>query len=208
MSSNLTSLNKSKAAQLLADRTRRADLDTADFSSAYEQLGVLLGSALAERLDVEPYDMRHCEGVRKGVRVKNEKSICIIVLLRAGLYLGEGLRIFLRNSPLFLVKTKRGIGMSNEDLESLAKADIDHAVIVDAVVNTGASIIPIFRQLNELGIKQLTVVAGVANVDKATKLAKEYPEVHFLYARLSSNSYVGSRGTDTGNRLFGTEFLE
>jgi len=164
--------------------------------------------ALVEQLETEEYDIPHCQGVRRGVRLKEEKAVGIIVMLRAGLYLAEGLRSLLRSSPLFLVETSRGKGLSDADLVKIKAADLRHALIVDAVVNTGASITPVFGQLKGIGIPVVTVVAGVAPKEKAELLASEHPDVSFLFARLSTNTYVGKGGTDTGNRLFGTEFLD
>jgi uracil phosphoribosyltransferase len=157
---------------------------------------------------MEDYDIPHCQGMRKGVRIKDEKAIGIIVMLRAGLYLAEGLRELLRTSPMFLVEPKRGSGISEADLAKISLAKLRHALIVDAVVNTGASITPIFGQLKGIGIRGITVVAGVAPKEKAECLAADNLDINFLFARLSTNTYVGKGGTDTGNRLFGTEFLD
>jgi uracil phosphoribosyltransferase len=76
-------------------------------------------------------------------------------------------------------------------------------VIVDAVVNTGASLEPVLAQLRGR-IERLYVLALVAPVDTADRLERSWSDVEFLFARTSTNQYVGAGTTDTGNRLFGT----
>ena len=48
------------------------------------------------------------------------------------------------------------------------------------------------------------VLAGVTQLEASIKLPLEYPRVRFFSLRVSTNKYTGKRGTDTGNRLFGT----
>jgi len=77
-------------------------------------------------------------------------------------------------------------------------------VLADAVVNTGATVVPVLQQLLARRPGQLIVVSLVGQQEAAERLSLDFPDVHFLFARLSSNRYVGVGGTDTGNRLFGT----
>jgi len=77
-------------------------------------------------------------------------------------------------------------------------------ILIDAVVNTGASIEPVLKQLKLRGAKIVAVLSLVSPVPTAERLAAEYPEVHFFFARISNNQYVGNGASDTGNRLLGT----
>lgn len=205
---NLRHLTERVAASLFADRTRRADIDPKALCDAHTGLGAILASEFVERLETEAYDIHHCQGMRSGVRVKEEGRIGICPLLRAGLYLAHGFRDLLRLSPMVMLETERGKGVAPSKLDEIRRLGLSHVVLIDAVVNTGASIVPIFAQMHEIGVRRVTIIAGVAPFDRATALAREHPSVDFIYARLSHNTYVGKGGTDTGNRLFGTEGLD
>ena len=204
MASNLNHFTDVSACRLLADRTRRSDMDVNDYSESYADLGRFLAMQILNEFELEEYDMQHCEGVRKGVRIRNEDKIGILCLMRAGLYLSQGCRIIFRKSPMHLISPVRDIGLSKAEMEEIKSSELDSIVIVDSVVNTGKTIRPIFAQAKEIGIKRIIVMAGVAPFSQATSIAGDFPDVKFYFGRLSHNSYVGSGTTDTGNRLFGT----
>lgn len=204
MPSNLRHYTDYAACRLLADRTRRSDLDTRDYSEAYAELGRFLAHQVLEQFELEEYQIQHCEGPRPGVRIREEERIGIACLMRAGLYLAHGCRAVLRRSPLHLFSPERDKGLCSEELEELAASRLDTLLIVDSVVNTGKTIRPIFTQAKALGIRRVIVLAGVSPFEQANSIAADYPDVLFYFARLSHNSYVGKGGTDTGNRLFGT----
>ena len=208
MANNIKDLTQLSASKLISDRTRRADLNPIELSDAHIALGSHLAGALTENLELEEYELPHCQGVRSGIRIKDEQSIGIIAMLRAGIFLSQGVRTLLRNSPLVLAEPERGSGFSSKVLDQLSNLGIRHAVLVDAVVNTGSSITPLFPQLRTIGVQRITVIAGVAPYENAHVLALNNPEIDFIYARLSRNSYVGKGSTDTGNRLFGTQRLD
>ena len=204
MPSNLRHYTDVAACRLLADRTRRSDLDTRDYSEAYAELGRFLAHQVLEQFELEEYQIQHCEGPRQGVRIREEERIGIVCLMRAGLYLAHGCRAVLRRSPLHLFSPERDKGLCSKELEELAASRLDTLIIVDSVVNTGKTIRPVFTQAKSLGIRRVIVLAGVSPFEQANSIATGYPEVLFYFARLSHNSYVGKGGTDTGNRLFGT----
>jgi uracil phosphoribosyltransferase len=204
MPSNLHHFTDVPTCRLLADRTRRADLDTKDYSEAYQDLGRFLAYQMVQEFELEEYQIKHCEGQRTGIRIKDEGQIGIVCLMRAGLYLAQGCRSVLRSAPMHLVSPRRDIGLSPDELEELVTSRLDILVLVDSVINTGKTIRPIFDQAKALGIKKVIVMAGVSPCEQGASIAADYPEVQFYIARLSRNSYVGKGGTDTGNRLFGT----
>ena len=92
MPSNLRHFTDVPACRLLADRTRRSDLDTRDYSEAYTDLGRFLAYQVLEQFELEEYQIQHCEGPRPGIRIRNEERIGIACLMRAGLYLAHGCR--------------------------------------------------------------------------------------------------------------------
>lgn len=199
----LTHFTERHLISLLATETRRTDTTPHALSAAHVALGRFLAGELVERLPLEPCKIQHPQGERSGWRVADEASIVLLPFMRAGLYAAEGAREVLQSAPILHVHPARGVGLSNSDLASLDALSARTVVIVDAVVNTGASLEPVLAQLRERG-QGVFVLALVAPVETADRLAQRWPEVEFLFARTSTNQYVGAGGTDTGNRLFGT----
>jgi len=193
----------SKAAKLLADRTRRADLDASDLSTAHKRVGNYLAYSFVENLALENYEIQHCQGIRTGERLKGENGVALVCLMRSGLYIADGFRDVLRSAPLFCVQNNKETGLSPKDLLDLMNHSPHTIVLIDAVINSGDTIRPILRKLKSLTKTKIFVFAGVGQEQSAHVLAHEHPEVHFEYLRLSSNSYIGHGPTDTGNRLFG-----
>jgi uracil phosphoribosyltransferase len=201
---NLIDLGNQHGAKLLADRTRRADLDPKDFSDAYVELGKFLSLHVAQEFELEEYVLNHCQGQRKGIRIKNEEGIAVLCLMRAGFYLAQGFRSVLRRAQFYPVNPKRGLGLSENEMGEVSSGSPHTLIIIDSVINTGGTIIPIFQQATKLGVAKIIVAAAVSPVNQSRVIAASNPEVMFYFARTSENTYVGKGTTDTGNRLFGT----
>lgn len=199
----LTHFTQRHLVQLLATESRRTDTTPHALSRAHVALGRFLAGELVERLDLEPCDIQHPQGVRTGWRVADESSIVLLPFMRAGLYAADGVREVLQNAQVLHVHPGRGAGLSAGELAGLNALGARVAVIVDAVVNTGASLEPVLAQLRGR-VERVYVLAFVAPVETADRLENSWPEVEFLFARTSTNQYVGAGTTDTGNRLFGT----
>lgn len=191
------------AAQLLANQSRRVDIDARSLSEAHREIGRFLGYGLADTLVLETYTIQHCQGPREGIRIKDEHRVAIVCLMRSGQYLADGLRDVLRQAPLFPVTPCRSAGLTEKDAHMILKANPHTIVIVDAVVNTGESLRPVLTQLAANSGARLHVLAAVAPTPTADKLAADFPAVTFEYLRLSENQYVGKGSTDTGDRVFG-----
>jgi uracil phosphoribosyltransferase len=199
----LTHYSDRHLVKLLATDSRRTDTSPHELASSHVALGRFLGGELLEHLTLQPRDIHHPQGVRQGWQVAQEHRVALIVLMRAGLYAGQGVREVLRAAPMLHVSTPRGKGLSEEELGQLGQLDVRTCVLVDSVVNTGGSIEPALGQLAERGLR-VFVLSLVAPRSTAERLAAAWPLTQFLFARLSENQYVGSGATDTGNRLFGT----
>ena len=190
------------AARLLANQSRRADIDARSLSQAHHEIGRFLGHELTETLELENYTIQHCQGPREGIRIKDEQRVAIVCLMRSGQYLADGLRDVLRQAPLFPVTPCRVSGLAEKDVRSILDGAPHTIVIVDAVVNTGESLRPVLTQLAAKSGARLHVLAAVAPTPTAEKLAGDFPAVTFEYMRLSDNQYVGKGSTDTGDRVF------
>lgn len=200
----LTHFSQRHFVRLVSTRSRRADLNPWELSQTHIALGRFLSAELVDRLPLEPCEIAHPQGARSGWRLASDGEIVLLCLMRAGLYVTEGVREVLPSSPVFHVAPRREVGLSEAELASLPAPSGRTFVIIDAVVNTGASVEPILRQLQSRGAKTIAVLSLVSPVPTAERLGASYPDVYFLFARVSDNQYVGRGATDTGNRLMGT----
>lgn len=198
----LTHFSDRNLVRLLATETRRTDTSSHDLSRSHAALGRFLAGELVEHLDVEACDIQHPQGVRQGWRLALEHDIALLPFMRAGLYVADGVREVLQRAPILHVSPVRGVGLSEVQLAAFDDLGVRTAVLVDSVVNTGASLEPILAQLAARG-KRVFVLSLVSPTTTAERLAEAWPEVQFLFARVSTNQYVGTGSTDTGNRLFG-----
>lgn len=189
--------------QLLATETRRTDTTAHGLARSHAALGRFLGGELLEHVALEPCAIQHPQGVRQGWRIAAEESIALIPIMRAGLYVADGVREIFQRAPLLHVSPARGIGLPEDQVAALDDLRVRSAVLIDSVVNTGASIEPVLAQLRDRGLRMF-VLALVSPASTAERLAAAWPDVAFVFARVSDNQYVGSGATDTGNRLFGT----
>jgi uracil phosphoribosyltransferase len=199
----LTQFTDRHLVRLLATETRRTDTTPRALAASHVALGRFLAGELVEQLELEPCLIAHPQGQRSGWQIAAEAEICILSFMRAGLYAAEGVREVLQCAQLLHVHPSRGAGLSPKERDAVAALSPRTAVIVDSVVNTGASLEPVLGQLAG-AVERVFVLALVTPVETAARLAADWPDVHFLFARTSTNQYVGAGATDTGNRLFGT----
>jgi len=193
-----------KAVHLIATESRRIDITPYQLSQVHIEMGKYLAYEILEELELEDCEIQHPQGLKTGKRLKNEKNVLIMDFMRAGVYLGDGLRYIFQNSPYFHVSPKRNEGLPQEDLDSLGSVDGKVIILVDSVINTGNTMRPVIEQLVKFKPRKIFATCQVMPYDTAESLEKEYPEVLFFIFRLSANKYVGKGKTDTGNRLFGT----
>ncbi len=200
----LTHFTDRHAVQLLATQSRRTDLSPVQLARSHVDLGRLLAYELVELLPLEPCEIQHPQGMRTGFRIAGESDIVILSFLRAGLYVTEGVREILQLAAVFHVSPTRESGLDESVLLSLPSLTGRVVVVVDSVINTGATLLPVLEQVRAQGPARIAVLCMVTPVDTANRLEQIFPDVHFLLARVSTNQYTGRGATDTGNRLFGT----
>lgn len=182
---------------LLVDATRRADVSGPALAHAHRRVGEALATTVARYLPLEEVEIQHVAGVSSGARVRPGSEPIFIAMLRAGLFVAEGMWASFPASSLVLFDGHRA------DL-SLVPVAHRTVVVVDAVVNTGKSLRELLDVLAPLRPSKLVAVTLVGYRTTMEALATERPETDFVAARLSERSYVGRGGTDTGARLFGT----
>ena len=145
-------------------------------------------------------------GEQMGALVAREKGgnrYAVIIMMRAGLMFGlgvaDGLETSGRQAMIFFSSLEMEIP------EGFAENDFDIIILVDAVIESGNSILGLASKIRvSKNIVFMTNVLSCKAVDKFTNLD--------IYAvRLSQVSYKGARqntihdgkGPDTGERLFG-----
>jgi uracil phosphoribosyltransferase len=183
--------------RLLVDATRRADTAGPALARAHREVGRALAAAVAGYLPLEEVEIEHVAGKSTGVRVQPGAEPIFVALLRAGLFLAEGLWECFPGSALLLH------GGHAETLAPLP-APGRSVVVVDAVINTGRSLRAVLGEVLRAGPAKTVVVTLVGFRPTIEALTAELPEIDIVAARLSDRSYVGRGGTDTGGRLFGT----
>ena len=189
--------------RLLATETRRTDTSPHALAESHVALGRFLAGELVEHLELEPREIHHPQGTRQGWQLAAQHEVALLTFMRAGLYVTNGVREVLQHAPLLHVNPKRGVGLPGSELAEFDQLGARTSVLIDSVVNTGASLEPVLEQLQQRN-QRIFVLTLVGPVPTAERLEQAWPDVTFIYARVSTNQYVGKGSTDTGNRLFGT----
>ncbi len=185
------------AMQLLVNQTRRAALAGPALAAAHRRLGAALAPFVAARLTLREVPLDHVAGRSVGVELAPDDEPIIVVLMRAGLFVAEGLWEVLGSGAL--------VPWAG-DPDELANVPVEGRplVVVDAVINSGRSIDSALEALLPRRPSSTSVVALVANNEGLNTAVDRWSQVDFVVARVSQRSYVGRGGTDTGARLFGT----
>lgn len=183
--------------RLLVDRTRRAAVAGPALAQAHREVGAALAPFAGSRCSLYSVPIEHVAGPSQGVELEPRLAPIVLVLMRAGLFVAEGLWSSIPGAALV---------PWDGDPAALSEAPIEGrpVIVVDSVINTGRSIHRTLELLVERRPAWVTVAALVANSDGLASCCGRWPEVDFAIARVSSRSYVGRGGTDTGARLFGT----
>src|SRR6266540_2523410 len=182
--------------QLLVDSTRRAGTAGPALAQAHRAVGRALASDIARALTIEPVEIDHVAGKSQGVRLQPGLEPIIIAILRAGLFLAEGIWDSIPGSVLVL---HRNAG----DSDHLPAAG-HPVVLVDSVINTGASMMSLIHDVTKLRPARVLVAVLVGYRPALEGLSGALPNVDFVVGRVSDRTYVGQGPTDTGARLFGT----
>lgn len=182
--------------RLFVNATRQADLAGPALADAHREVGCRLAGSVAQHLILEHVAINHVVGASSGVRIKPGSEPIIVAVMRAGLFLAEGIWSAMPSSSFVLYD-------GDVSLQAIPARERT-VVIVDSVINTGRSIREVLSAVRLLEPSKIVVAALVAYRSNLEMLVGEFPDVDFHVARMSDRSYVGRGGTDTGARLFGT----
>lgn len=187
--------------RLLVDRTRRADVAGPALADAHRAVGSALAPYAARRCVLEDEAIHHVAGPSIGVHLTESNAPIVLVLMRAGLFVAEGLWASLPGAALVPwdgeAASLRGSPITGRPV-----------IVVDSVINSGRSMDRALEAVKEQKPAWVSVATLVANHTGLSERVSRWPEVEFAVARVSKRSYVGKGGTDTGARLFGTTTWE
>lgn len=199
------------AARLLATPMRDSAVAGPHLREAHRQAGQYLARKfVADIIGLQLTPVQHVLGRQTyGYRLKCESKTTIVALMRGGEPMASGVNdIF----PLAMF-------VHAKDADDLKFHHLDGQltlILVDSVVNTGKTIVEFIEHIRKLhatirivvvsGVVQAKCVSGDSGGTLTSNLA-HFPSLHIVALRLSETSFVGSRQTDTGNRLFNTTHL-
>ncbi|RAK96047.1 uncharacterized protein BO80DRAFT_417706 [Aspergillus ibericus CBS 121593] len=193
------------AAKLLQTPMRDAGIEGPALRKAHRRAGFYLAAEyLTDLVGLEACAIAHVQGnTTIGHQLADEASTVIIALMRGGKPMAFGVNdafpkaSFLHAAEVEDVKLHHVQGKAN-------------VMLVDSVVNNGTTVIEFVKHIRSLKKDiRIAVVAGVVQVKAVAKngplraLARN-GGLTVVALRLSENKYTGTKGTDTGNRLFNT----
>lgn len=182
--------------RLVVNEARQVRVYGPALAEVHRSIGRALATALATDFMLEEVAIDHVAGLSMGVQIKSGAEPIIIAILRAGLFLAEGIWMALPGSSLALYGQK-------SELEAVPSSG-RVVVVVDSVINTGKSIRGVLECVAKSNPLKISVAAVVAYKPSLDELIVDFPNVDFHVARVSDRSYVGNGSTDTGSRLFCT----
>ena len=172
-----------KAVRIIATQSRRIDISPYELSQIHIEMGKYLANELLEEIDLAECEIQHPQGIKTGEEIKNEKKILILDFMRAGVYLGDGLRFIFKNTPYFHVYPKRHEGLSEEEINELGKLEGRTIILVDSVINTGNTMIPVIEQILKQKPKKIIITCQVMPYDTAEKFNEDYQDLFFYIFR-------------------------
>lgn len=202
----ITHATDTPAARLLMTPMRNANLRGRSLRAALQKIGWYLAvQHLSDLIGLEEYSMKHVQGSQiHGRRLQHEKTTLIVALMRSGEPLAFGISDAFPLAMFVHAKDTSDLGMQH-------LRDQKTVILVDAVVNTGRTIVQFVEHIRRLrSTIRIIVVTYVAQAQTVSggRLAKAIgPDVTFVALRTSENKYTGTRDIDTGNRLFNTTHL-
>ncbi|KAL8730832.1 MAG: hypothetical protein Q9166_003758 [cf. Caloplaca sp. 2 TL-2023] len=199
------------AAKLLATAMRNSAIAGPELRESHRCAGYYLAiNFVADVVGLEQSSIQHVLGRQtKGHQLHHEEQTTIVALMRGGEPMAFGVNDAF---PLAMfVHAKDVNDVKFHHLEGQLTL-----ILVDSVINTGKTIINFVKHVRKLhasikivvvaGVIQARCVSGSSGGTLAQELAP-YASLHIIALRLSDTSFVASRQTDTGNRLFNTTQL-
>ena len=196
------------SAKLLMSPTRNALIAGPALRKAHSDIGSYLAwEFLSGALGIEEYQMQHVQGhTISGYRLKHEKKTTIAALMRGGEPMALGISDTLPSAVFVHAKIPDDITKDHLDGQKTV-------ILADSVINSGRTMIQFIEHIRkEHKDIRIVVVAGVVQEETIVRGhafagAMQDHDVCVGALRVSSNKFVGFKGTDTGHRLFNTTHM-
>ncbi|KAG6906018.1 hypothetical protein DXG01_016282 [Tephrocybe rancida] len=207
---NVVHLTDTPAARVLMTATRDASISGPELRRAHEKIGWFLATqCITKVIGLENREIAHVQGYTvTGHSLRNEAHTTIIALMRGGEPMAFGVNEAFPQASF--VHAKHTADLKAEHLQGQ-----ETVVLVDSVVNSGKSVVEFVQHIRGLQAElQIVVVAGVVQEQAVLRgelyeqLYREGERLKIVALRLSKNKFTGKGGTDTGNRLFNTTWLD
>ena len=196
--------------KLLMTPTRNKQIDVPELRESHRIIGRYLATEFLTEPDIiglEDYAMDHVKGNSVlGYRLRDESKTVIVALMRGGEPMAFGV-----NDAFPLASFKHA-----KCPKDIAEIDLDEeatVILVDSVIDTGASMIEFLEHIRALSptIRMVTVANVIQNEfideERLLKVPKDLGALSLVALRVSANKYKGTKDIDTGNRLFNTKSL-
>jgi uracil phosphoribosyltransferase/adenylate kinase/phosphoserine phosphatase len=210
------------AAQLLATDSRNIDIHGLELHRVHRKIGWYLATHyVSKEVGVDPYSMTSVQGkALEGHKLRDESKTLIVPLMRGGEPMARGVWEAFPDAMFLHAKEPT-------DVQAMHLDGKWTVILVDAVINSGASIVEFVRHIREKLSRQvrIVVVAGVMQEGAISKIVEEdgkavvklgllktdlvgMGDVTLVALRTSVNAYSGKGPTDTGHRLFNSTHLD
>ncbi|OJD37418.1 uracil phosphoribosyltransferase [Diplodia corticola] len=198
------------AAKLLATRMRDSSVAGPALREAHRRAGAYLATEyLSSVIGVEERGISHVLGhISKGYQLRHEAETTIVAAMRAGEPMASGVNEVI---PLAMFVHASG----PESIEAHHLQGQHQVLLVDAVINTGKTILELVRAIRKLNPDiRIIIVAGIVQAECISpdtpfyKTLADCGSISIVALRSSDTKFTGSGGTDTGNRLFNTTHLK
>lgn len=182
----------------LINQTRIKNISPIKLSKIHHELGKFLGM---EILGLQPTKTKQemlSTDKTEQIEYYDDNNFVIIAILRAGLFMAEGVREVFHNANFILSESLKYLGDMQKYNDILNNKNI---ILVDSVINHGETIKGYLNYLENKANK-IYIATNVIYRPTIEKFAKF--DVDIFTIRISNNTYKGRAGSDTGNRLFNT----
>lgn len=171
-----------------------------ELSEIHRKMGFYLGMEILSIFPKINKSIKNAQGYIENIDFNTNDNTAIITLMRGGLFLSLGIFELFPKSSLILVNSKDDLNDYNEILKD------KNIIIVDSVINTGKSVLELLDYLY-LKDNANKVIAATQVLQRGALDLLLDKNIDIFTIRVSDNKYKGSKSSDTGNRLFNTEFL-
>lgn len=188
---------------------RDASTDYRSFRELMRELALLLIYEATLDLKLAPRDVNTPMGVAHGF--KNEESIGLVPVLRAGLGMVEGALMLLPSAQVWhigLYRDERTLRPVEYYNRLPKEPTVQVCLVLDPMLATGGSAVATIDILKRWGAKRIKYVGLIAAPEGVARLSAAHPDVPIHIAsvdeRLNEVGFIVPGLGDAGDRQFGT----